>query len=143
MASDFCDRFRPLGLTLLRLALGVAFLFHGSMKLSNLDQWQKNFVHMGFPGYVAFIIGPLEAVGGALLVLGLFTRVVGLLLAGDLLVALVKVVLPRTSLGNVLHYEVEMLLSAGAFLYFCYGAGPVSLDALFFRRGGGRSRPRK
>lgn len=142
MASDFCDRFRPLGLTLLRLAVGVAFLFHGAMKLSALDQWQKNFVHMGFPGYVAYIIGPLEAVGGALLVLGLFTRVAGLLLAGDLLVALVKVVLPHTPLWNVARYEVEMLLSAVAFLFFCYGAGPVSLDAVFFGRSRGSSRGR-
>ncbi|HVA64997.1 MAG TPA: DoxX family protein [Terriglobales bacterium] len=142
--GDFCDRFRPLGLTLLRLALGVAFLSHGAMKLSALDQWQKNFVHMGFPGYVAFIIGPLEAVGGALLILGLFTRVAGLLLAGDLLVALVKVHLPAGPLWSVGRYELQMLLSAGAFLIFCYGAGPVALDAVFFgrSRGSGRGRSR-
>lgn len=135
--GDFCNKFRPLGLTLLRLALGVVFLYHGSMKLSHLHQWTQNFVHMGFPSYFAYIAGTLEAVGGALLILGLFSRLVGLLLGGELLIALLKVHLPGGPLWKVGGYELPMLLSAASFLFFCYGAGPWSLDAGF---GGGRSR---
>ncbi|MGH9487413.1 MAG: DoxX family protein [Terriglobales bacterium] len=130
MAANFCDRFRPLGLTLLRLAVGVVFLYHGAVKLNALGQWSHNFVHMGFPGWVAYIIGPLEAVGGVLLILGLFSRVFGLLLAGDMLVALLKVGLPGGPITQVTRYGTVMVLSAMAFMIFAYGGGPISLDRL-------------
>lgn len=136
--TQFCDKFRPLGLTLLRLALGVIFLYHGWVKLSDLPHWTQNFVHMGFPPYFAYIAGGLEAGGGALLILGLFSRIVGLLLAGELLIALVKVHLPGGPLWKVGGYELPMLLSAASFMIFCYGAGPVAVDALM--GGGGRGR---
>ncbi len=140
MLASFSDRFRLPAQTLFRLALGVVFLYHGSVKLAHLGQWTQNFVHMGFPAYFAYIAGVLEAGGGALLVLGLFTRVVGLLLAGELLIALVRVHLPHTPLLDVGGYELPMLLSAASFVLFAYGPGPLSLDALLFRGGGGRSR---
>jgi putative oxidoreductase len=139
MLSTLCDRFRSLALTLLRLGLGIVFLYHGSVKLAHLGQWTHNFVHMGFPPYFAYIAGALEAGGGALLVLGLFTRFFSLLLAGELLIALVRVHLPHTPLLNVGGYELPMLLSGASFLFFAYGAGPVSLDALLFR-GSARAR---
>jgi putative oxidoreductase len=140
MLSSFADRFRPLALTLFRLGLGIVFLYHGSVKLSHLGQWTHNFVHMGFPPYFAYIAGTLEALGGALLILGLFTRVVALLLAGELLIALVRVHLPHTPLLQVGGYELPLLLSGGAFLVFAYGAGPVALDRLWFGGGAGRMR---
>ncbi|HET9784653.1 MAG TPA: DoxX family protein [Terriglobales bacterium] len=138
MLSDFCDRLRPLALTLLRLAVGVVFLSHGWGKVSDLPKWSGNFIHMGFPGWVAYCIGPLEFVGGALLVLGLFSRLVGLLLAGDMLVALLKVHLPGGPLFPTGRFEEVMILSAAAFTLFAFGGGPVALDRVFF--GGRRSR---
>jgi len=140
--GDFCDIFRPLGLTLLRLAVGVIFLYHGSAKLSDLHQWTQNFVHMGFPAYTAYVIGSLEAVGGALLILGLFSRIFALLLAGDMLVALLKVHLPGGPIWNVGRYELVMLLSAASFAIFAHGAGPWSVDAALFRGSAGRGRAR-
>ncbi|MGH9475388.1 MAG: DoxX family protein [Terriglobales bacterium] len=139
MPASFCDRFRPLALTLLRLAVGVVFFWHGLQKVNALGQWSQNFVHMGFPGWVAYIIGPLEAIGGILLILGLLSRLLGLLLAGDMLVALVKVSLPSTHITHVPGYTLPMVLSAMAFMIFAYGGGPVSLDRL---RLGGHRKPR-
>jgi|SRR6185437_3132163 len=143
MLSGFCDRFRPLALTLLRLALGVIFLYHGVAKLSDLPHWTQNFVHMGFPSYFGYIAGSLETVGGGLLILGLFGRLIGLLLAGELLTALLRVHLPAGPIWNVGRYELAMLLSGASFVIFAYGPGPWSLDAaLFGGRGGGKSRRR-
>jgi putative oxidoreductase len=139
MLSDLCDRFRPLALTLLRLAVGVVFLYHGFTKVSDLGKSSGNFVHMGFPGWVAYLIGPLELIGGGLLVLGLLTRLFGLLLAGDMLVALVKVSLPRGSITQVGRYELVMLLAAAAFTLFAFGGGPVALDRVLFGRGRSRA----
>ncbi|MGH9413881.1 MAG: DoxX family protein [Terriglobales bacterium] len=135
MATSFPDRFRPLGLTLLRLAVGVVFLYHGLVKVNDFHQWTQNFTHMGFPGGVAYFIGPLEVVGGICLILGLFSRVFGLLLAGEMLIALIKVHIPSTRITHVPGLNPPMMLSAMAFLIFCYGAGPVSLDRLRARRG--------
>lgn len=135
--GEFCDKFRSLALTLLRLALGIVFLYHGAMKVNNFHQWTINFAHMGFPGAVAYFIGPLEAVGGIFLILGLLTRLFGLLLAGEMLIALIRVALPGGSVLDVGRYGTEMLLSAASFVFFAYGAGPWSMDAL--RR---RGRPR-
>src|SRR5690348_3629212 len=127
--------FRPLGITLLRLAVGVVFLYHGLVKLSDLAQWQQNFAHMGFPAHTAFFIGPLETIGGGLLILGLFSRVVGLILAGEMLTALVRVHLPHNAITHVSGFELPMLLSAAAFWLFCFGPGPFSLDRLLFGKG--------
>lgn len=137
--GDFCDNFRPLAQTLLRLGLGLTFLYHGMVKLNALEQWTHNFVHMGFPGYFAYIAGPLEAGGGVLLILGLFTRPIGLLLAGEMLIALLRVHLPGGPLWQVGRYELVMLLSGASFLFFAFGAGPWSLDGA---RGGRRHRPK-
>ena len=128
--AGLCDKFRPLALTLLRLAVGVVFLYHGAVKINNFHQWTINFAHMGFPGYFAYIAGPLEAVGGILLILGLFTRLFGLLLAGEMLIALIRVHLPGGSVFQVDRYGLVMLLSAVAFLFFAHGAGPWSVDGL-------------
>lgn len=134
MLNDLGNKLRPLGLTLLRLALGIVFLYHGSVKLADLGHWTQNFVHMGFPPYFAYIAGGLETVGGALLILGLFTRVAAILLAGELLIATIKVHLPGGPIWKVGGYELPMLLSAVSFLFFCYGAGPVAVDAAMGKR---------
>lgn len=130
--ARFGNWFRPLGITLLRLAVGVIFLYHGLMKVTALAQWEQNFVHMGFPAHTAFLIGPLETVCGSLLILGLFSRIAGLLLAGEMLTALIRVHLPHGPITHVGGYELPLLLSAAAFWIFCYGGGPVSLDRLLF-----------
>lgn len=140
-AAGFCDRFRPLALTLLRLAVGVVFLYHGSVKVNNFAATASSFVHMGFPGWVGYIIGPLEAIGGILLILGLFSRLFGLLLAGDMLVALLKVALPAGPITHVTRYSDVMVLSAMSFLIFAYGPGPISLDRL--RSGRSKTRSTK
>ncbi|MGH9506631.1 MAG: DoxX family protein [Terriglobales bacterium] len=129
------QRLEFLGLLLLRAAVGVVFLWHGSEKLSHLAAWQGNFVHMGFPGYFAYISGSLETLGGALLILGLFARLFGLLLAGEMLIALIRVHWPSGPLTDVGHYQLPMLLSAGAFAVLVLGPGSLAVDRL---RGRGR-----
>jgi putative oxidoreductase len=77
----------------------------------------------------------LETIAGSLLILGLVSRVAGLLLAGEMLVALIRVHLPSGPITHVSGYQLPMMLSAAAFGIFCFGAGPVSLDCLLFGKG--------
>ena len=87
---DFMEKLRPFTLLLLRMGVGVVFMCNGYPKfwgrrLEHIDE----FVHVAhLPAYFVYIAGALELGGGALLVFGLFTRVLGLLLAGEMAVAL-------------------------------------------------------
>ena len=81
-------------LSVLRIMVGLLFMEHGLAKI--LD-----FPHQ--PTHASFVLltlnpglqGLLELVGGLLLALGLFTRIVGFILAGDMAVAYFMVHGPR------------------------------------------------
>ena len=69
------------GATLLRVALGIMFIAHSvvlkyfTFTLAGTAQY---FVSIGLPGFLAYVVFALEAVGGVLLVLGIRTRWVAL-----------------------------------------------------------------
>ena len=69
------------GATLLRVALGIMFIAHSvvlkylTFTLAGSAQY---FVSIGLPGFLAYVVFALEAVGGVLLVLGVRTRWVAL-----------------------------------------------------------------
>ena len=128
------EKLKPVALLLLRLALGVIFIYHGLPKLSHAHEWMRNFQHMGFPGYFAYIAGILEVFGGALLIAGLFTRIAGLLLAGEMAIALIKVHGLFSSPGTVGKYEFPLALCTAAFVLATVGAGMISLDQALFER---------
>jgi putative oxidoreductase len=136
------DALRPLALLLLRAAIGVIFIYHGYPKLfAHTRETMTAFSHMGFPGYLAVFAGVLEFFGGCLLIAGLFTRVAGLLLAGEMAIALWRVHGLITKPMAVSSYEFPLSLLVGAFTLACFGAGLISLDQAIFRRGDGASRP--
>lgn len=91
----FLNRFRDLGLLLLRIGLGVSFLFHGVPKLrGGPDKWAALGGAMGAlgmkfaPAFWGFMAGFSEAAGGALLILGFLFRPACLFLAVTMAVAL-------------------------------------------------------
>jgi len=128
------EKLKPLALLLLRVALGVIFIFHGYPKLTHSPQWAENFGHMGFPGYFAYIAGVLEVFGGAMLIAGIFTRIAGLLLAIEMGVAVVKVHGLLSNPSNVHNYEFPLVLCAASFALATVGAGLISIDQAFFER---------
>ena len=136
------EKLKPLALLLLRVAVGVIFIYHGYPKLFELTrEAMQGFVHMGFPGYFVYIAGVIEFFGGCLLIAGLFTRIAGLLLAGEMAVALWRVHHILLDPLAVHNYELPLMLAVGAFALASLGAGVVSFDQALFREG--RSSPRK
>jgi uncharacterized membrane protein YphA (DoxX/SURF4 family) len=89
------------------------------------------------------VFSQLEAFGGFLIVIGLLTRPVAFLLAGEMAVAYFMAHFPR-SFWPVLNSGEHMVLFCFVFLYlFATGAGPFSVDAALRtqaeRRTGGRA----
>lgn len=79
------------------------------------------------------IAGILEAAGGLLLLVGLFTRPVAFLLAGEMAVAYFKAHAPR-GFWPILNQGIPAIVFCFLWLYLsAAGPGPWSLDAL--RRG--------
>jgi putative oxidoreductase len=122
------DRLSPYALGVLRIVTALIFIEHGTMKL------------FGFPapmegGNVAlfslFGLGALlEAVGGALVLVGLFTRPVAFLLAGEMAVAYWMVHAPQ-SFFPILNGGDAAILYCFVFLYLVFaGPGSWSLDAV-------------
>src|SRR5438445_13293965 len=83
---------QPVGLLVLRLALGLIFFSHGYPKLAHSGAGMQGFfVEHGLPGYFVYIAGVLEVFGAMLLALGLFTRPAALLFTVEMSVAIWKV----------------------------------------------------
>jgi len=129
---QFLDRLRPLGLLLLRAALGASFIYHGYPKLNDPAHALKAISGFGFPSYFAYIFGLLEVFGGGLLIAGLFTRGVALLLAVETGLVLGRTILPSAGIYAFGRYEMPLLLGAMSLALVTTGAGAISIDAFTF-----------
>jgi putative oxidoreductase len=130
---------QPLGLLLLRVALGIIFITHGYPKLAHGAGMQRFFIEHGLPGYFQYVAGVLELFGGGLLLLGLFTRGAALLLAIEMGVAIWKVHGSRGILA-VHEYEFPLVMAMGCLALATIGAGIISVDHPLFGNGGAKSR---
>lgn len=77
----------PLALLLLRLSLGLMYAAHAGLKLFvfTLPGTARFFVGQGLPGELAYAVFAAEAVGSAMLLLGVYPRQVALALTPILL----------------------------------------------------------
>ncbi len=131
------EKLRPLALLILRVGLGVIFIFNGYPKLfGHTHDSMREMVHDGLPAYFAYVAGVLEMGGGALLLAGFNTRLIGLLLAGEMAVAMWKGEHFFAHPLAVEQYELALALGAGAFALGTFGGGSTALDTLF-----GKGRP--
>lgn len=70
-----------------------------------------------------------------MLVAGLFTRMLGLLLAGEMAIAMWKGEQFFQNPLAVDKYELALALGVGAFALATFGAGSISLDGMLFGKG--------
>ena len=142
--TAFAERvFAPIGnvvLLVLRLVWGWQFLTTGLGKLQNHTRVTDFFTSLGVPapGLNAWFVGGLELVGGALLLVGLFSRPIALLLSGNMFVAYLAA--DRPALFGVFH-DLDAFLRADPFWFLfvsvvvlTLGPGALSLDRLLATR---------
>ena len=121
--------------SLLRAVTGLLFMQHGVQKLFGLLLAPDRPWNGAPPMFSQFwFAGVLEVFGGALIVLGLFTRPVAFLLSGEMAVAFFQAHFPR-SFWPILNGGEHVVLFCFIYLFlFAAGAGPYSLDAALFGR---------
>jgi putative oxidoreductase len=115
----------PRMLSVLRIMTGLLFLEHGMQKLLGFPPSPN-------PGPALFSLfglqGIIELVGGVLMVIGLFTRPVAFILAGDMAVAYFYAHSPR-GFFPLLNGGQLAILFCFVFLYlFVAGGGAWSVD---------------
>ena len=134
-ALSLLERLRWVAPLLGRLAVGLLFLSTGWGKVHSLDKVTAFFVQLGIPapGLNAVVVGYSELVCGALLVIGLATRLATLPLIVSMVVALLT-----AKLADI--HGVFELVGADEFTYLCVliillliGPGRLSLDQLLVR----------
>ena len=123
---------------LLRLVFGWFWLETGWAKLHNLEFFAGRFVEWGIPWPMlsASVSGATDLIGGALLILGLGTRLAAIPMIINMLVALAVVVLPTISTVNEFVELDEVLYVCVLFWLLMAGPGKASLDHLLARRFG-------
>ena len=125
------------GKLLLRVAVGGLLLFHGIAKLKNGVGWMAGpLAGLGLPAFVAYGSYVGELVAPLLVIAGKFARVGGLLIAFDLLTAIIVALRGKIfslNQGGGWAIELEMLLLLGGIAIFLLGSGRFSLS-----RGQGR-----
>ena len=136
IALDTLSQYDWLGPLLLRLVFGWFWLETGWAKLHNLEFFSQRFVEWGIPLPMlsATASGAVDLIGGALLILGLGTRLVTVPMIVNMLVALAVVVLPGISTFNEFVELDEVLYVAVLFWLLMAGPGKASLDHLIARR---------
>jgi putative oxidoreductase len=120
-------------LLLVRLFLGYFFFETGWSKVGNLDAMAERFTGWGIPlpAFSAALSGYTELVGGALIMLGLATRMAAIPLGINMVVAILVVNIRKVS-GLDEFVELSEPLYALCFVWlFFSGPGRVSLDHLF------------
>ena len=124
-------------LSLLRIVAGLCFMEHGAMKL-------LHFPAPMMPGQLPPLImaaGAIELVGGALIVIGLFTKLAAFVASGEMAVAYFgfhvlnafHMMPPNTpvSWDPQVNHGAEAALYAVIFLYIAAaGGGSIGLDAM-------------
>ena len=122
-----------------RLYWGWQLIESGWGKLHNLDKVTEFFTSLGLPmpGATAVFISSLELFGGILLALGLFSRVISLMLTVNLIVAYITS--DREALLSIFSDPDKFMAAApftflwASLLVLIFGPGKISVDALLGR----------
>ena len=124
---------------LLRVVLGVSMLYHGYEKLippgglhrsdplGGIHYFNHFVVSLGLPFWMGYLSVAAEFLGGAFLIVGLLSRFWGLMVAGNMLVAIWKVNSHHGYAGS----EYSIALVAMALMVLVAGSGALALDRRF------------
>jgi putative oxidoreductase len=121
-------------LSLMRIIVGFLFFPHGGQKILGwFGGMRGTGATASFPDLVWFG-GVLELFGGLLIMLGVFTRPVAFLLAGEMAVAYFKAHASGGFLPLVNHGELAVLYCFVFLFLAANGGGPYSIERLWQKK---------
>ena len=124
---------RPSWLFVVRIALGVFLTYKGIHFMLNLDELQTMTTTAGFAslGLAHYVIWA-HILGGPMIALGIFTRVVAVMQIPILIGAIVFVNYPQgfMSVGNHMELEVSIIVLVLLIETAIFGAGTLSVDRI-------------
>ena len=117
------------GITILRIVTGIVYAGHGYSKFQGLEGTTDSFGSIGIPipAIMAGVVAVVEGIGGVMIVLGLFTRIISSLQAFVMLVAILLVHFDNGMFGRG-GYQWALLLMAASLCLMLEGGGKGSLD---------------
>ena len=128
--DEFSERWAPYAIAALRIVTALLFLQHGMTKVLSYPMSSAS----GPPQWsVLWAAGMLELFGSLFLLLGLFTRPVAFLLAGEMAIAYWMVHAPRGAVPMLNDGEGAILFCFVFLLFVATGAGRWSIDAIIAR----------
>jgi putative oxidoreductase len=122
------------GILLVRLMIGIVFVHAGWLKLTDMDMVVGGFAMAGIPKFLAYFVSYFEFLGGLALILGIFSRYVGVVLAVIMAVATVLVHFPNGYGMQNGGYEYTLALFLGALALVTFGSGRYSLAGCLKKR---------
>ncbi|GAM08614.1 putative protein [Geobacter sp. OR-1] len=128
--NSFMSKYRDHCYALMRIVVGFLFLWHGVQKLFGFPSGMPGNV----PAFITYVAGPIELIGGILVMIGLFTNWAAFITSGQMAFAYwighgTKALLPLQNNGEL------AVLYCFAFLFIAaYGGGIWSVDALINRQ---------
>ena len=138
LPADLC-------LLVVRLVLAWIFVYHGSRRL--FDWFDGPGIHASAPYFAnsahlhpgeffAVLSGVIEFGGGIALAIGLFSRLAGAAIFGDMMMAIITVTWANgiNATGGNSGYELNLALGFLALVAAVFGSGRFSVDALLARR---------
>lgn len=134
---------RDIALLVARGLLAWLFIYHGAGTLfgafhqAGLHGETVYFQteHLEPARFLAYVDGTTQFVGGILIAVGVFGRLAGLALAGDMIGAIVTITFAQGLVGpNGLGYQLNVALIIPSLVIAFLGTGRFSLDELVDRR---------
>ena len=123
--AAFMTRFGAETYALMRIVVGLLFLWHGASKLFGVPVPAPGEI----PAFVLYVAGPIELIGGVLVMIGLFTRWAAFISSGLMAAAYwmahgTKALFPLENGGELAALYCFVFLFIAA-----HGAGIWSVDA--------------
>ena len=124
--KSFISKFSTHCYALMRIVVGFLFLWHGVQKLIGFPPGMPP----GVPAFITFVAGPIELIGGFLVMIGLFTHWAAFITSGQMAFAYwighgTKALLPLQNQGELAALYCFVFLFIAA-----QGSGIWSIDSL-------------
>ena len=119
-----------IALLVIRIALGIVFIYHGFPKLLKAQVMAQG---MGKPTGFILVLGLVETLSSLSVIVGLLTEIgaigLGVVMVGALYYKIAVWKIPFGAMDKT-GWELDFVLLAAALTLFFSGAGSISLDAL-------------